>query len=218
MPMPTIPIPEFPDVPALPGVPPVLRDPLAEVDPLRLAGQLLTCDLLGILNDALRPVWGIFNKAGKRVISADTVTTLEYRGDSRVSDYPQEQGAFASYNKVQIPYEARVQLICGRLVPFRAKFLDQIEAAKQSTDLYKIVTPERVYTNANVVAYDTRREVKDGATLVKVNVHIEEIRVTAAAQFSNTQNPASANTASQGQVQPQAPSTEQSALIGSKGA
>ena len=152
------------------------------------------------------------------MISADTVTTLEYRGDSRVSDYPQEQGAFASYNKVQIPYEARVQLICGRLVPFRAKFLDQIEAAKQSTDLYKIVTPERVYTNANVVAYDTRREVKDGATLVKVNVHIEEIRVTAAAQFSNTQNPASANTASQGQVQPQAPSTEQSALIGSKGA
>lgn len=218
MPMPTLSVPAFPDVPPLPGVPPMLRDPLAEIDPLRVAGQLATGDLLGILNDALRPVYGIFDKSGKRVALADTVTTLEYRGDSRISDYPQEQGAFTSYNKVQVPYDARVQLVCGRLLPIRAKFLAAIEAAKQSTNLYKVVTPERVYTSANIVAYDNRREVRDGVTLLKVNVYLQEVRVTAVAQFANTQNPSSADPASQGQVQPQAPTTDQAALIGSKGA
>ncbi|MDC9599016.1 hypothetical protein, partial [Xenorhabdus anantnagensis] len=33
-----------------------------------------------------------------------------------------------------------------------------------------------VYTNAAVVGYDLARESKDGATLIKVNVHLEEIR------------------------------------------
>ncbi|MDC9599020.1 hypothetical protein, partial [Xenorhabdus anantnagensis] len=33
-----------------------------------------------------------------------------------------------------------------------------------------------VYTNAAIVGYDLARESKDGATLIKVNVHLEEIR------------------------------------------
>ncbi|MDN8883605.1 hypothetical protein Q0M56_13920, partial [Staphylococcus aureus] len=70
----------------------------------------------------------------------------------------------------------------------------------------------------NVVAYDTRREVRNGVTLLKVNTHLEEIRVTATAEFANTQNSASADPVSQGQVQPQTPTAEQNALIGSQGA
>lgn len=216
MPMPIISVPQYPDVPLLPGVPPVLRNPLDNAG--RLVSQLLNGDVLGVLNDALRPVWGIFDQSGVPVAVADTVTTLEFRGDSRVSDYPQEEGAFESYNKVQIPYEARVQLVCGRSLAARTAFLAGIEAAKQSTMLYNVVTPEGVYANANIVAYDTRREVRNGVTLLKVNVHLEEIRVTATAQFSSTQNAASADPSSQGQVQPQEPSAEQSALVGSKGA
>ncbi|GMG89671.1 hypothetical protein Cmtc_08910 [Cupriavidus sp. TKC] len=199
MPMPNIPVPEFPDVPSLPGVPSLLRNPLE--DPVRLATQVLTGDVLGILNDLLRPIWGIFDQSGRPMAVADTVATLEYRADSRISDYPQEKGAFASYNKVQVPYDARVQLVCGRNKDARSAFLASIEAAKQSTDLYTVVTPERTYANANVVAYDVRRETRDGATLLKVNVHLEEVRMTGVALFGNTQNPASADPASQGQVQ-----------------
>lgn len=216
MPMPDIEVPEYPDVPDMPGVPPVLRNPLA--DPGRLIPQLLSGDVIGILDDVLRPVWGIFDETGAPMAVADTATTLEFRADSRVPDYPQEEGAFESYNKVQLPYEARVQLVCGRSVADRAAFLGAIEAAKQSTMLFNVVTPEGVYANANVVAYDTRREVRNGVTLLKVNTHLEEIRVTATAEFANTQNSASADPVSRGQVQPQTPTAEQNALIGSQGA
>ena len=198
MPMPIIAVPQFPNLPSLPGVPQLLRNPL---DPVELVTQILTGDVLGIINNVLRPVWGIFDQNGQPMAIADTVTTLEYRGDSRISDYPQEQGAFGSYNKVQMPYEARVQLVRGRNAVARSAFLEAIEAAKQSTALYTVVTPERTYANANIVAYDVRRETRDGATLLKVNVHLEEVRVTGVAAFGNTQNPASADPSSQGQVQ-----------------
>ena len=75
MPMPNIPVPQFPDVPSLPGVPSLLRNPLE--DPVRLATQVLTGDVLGILNDLLRPIWGIFDQSGRPMAVADTVATLE---------------------------------------------------------------------------------------------------------------------------------------------
>lgn len=210
--MPDILVPEYPDVPNLPGVPPVLRNPLANL--AQTVTELVNGDVIGVLTDALRPVWGIFNSYGNPVAIADTVTTLEYRGDSRISSYPQELGSFGSFNKVQTPYEARVQLVCGRTLADRELFLAEIEAAKQSTDLYTIVSPEATYANANIIAYDVRRETRNGATLLKVNVHLEEVRVTAIAAFANTQNSASADPASQGQVQPQAPTAAQSTLFG----
>lgn len=212
MPMPFISVPEFPDVPDLPGVPPVLRNPLA--NPAQLITQLVNGDVIGVLTDALRPVWGIFNSYGNPVAVADTVTTLDYRGDSRISTYPQELGGFGSFNKVQAPYNATVQLVCGRSLADRELFLAEIEAAKQSTDLYTVVSPEAIYANANIVSYDVHRETRSGAALLKVNVHLEEVRIAAVALFANTANPASADPASQGQVQAQAPTAAQSTLFG----
>jgi hypothetical protein len=212
MAMPIIAVPQYPDVPFADGVPPVLRNPLA--NPAQLVTQLLSGDVIGVLTDALRPVWGVFDSFGNPVAIADTVSVLEYRADSRLSSYPQEQGAFADVNKVQMPYASTVQLVCGRTASDRGMFLAAIEGAKQSTDLYSIVCPETTYQNANIVAYDLHRETRNGATLLKVNVHLEEVRITGGAQFQNTQNPASADPSNLGQVQPQTPTAGQSTLFG----
>lgn len=212
MAMPIISVPLYPDVPNVAGVPSVLRAPgnvTISTDP-----SLIVADAIGILQNVLTPVWGVFDDTGLPVAVADTTLMLEYMADSRVANYPQEQGAFGSYNKVQMPYRATVTLVCGRTVADREAFLAAIDTAKQSTDLYTIVSPEGTYANANVMAYDYRRTTRNGATLLIVNLHIEEIRQTGTAAFANTQNPASADAVSQGQVQSQTPIAGDAALFG----
>ena len=50
------------------------------------------------------PQWGIFLD-GDPVVVADNVLTFGFKKSARISKYPQEQGAFASYNKVATPAE-----------------------------------------------------------------------------------------------------------------
>ncbi|MFP3548821.1 hypothetical protein SB748_36135, partial [Rhizobium sp. SIMBA_035] len=80
-------------------------------------------------------------------------------------------GGFADYNKVQMPYNARVQLACGGSDTRRSAFLSSIEAAKQSTALYTVITPDATYENANVVSYDLRRTSKNGVTLIVAELY-----------------------------------------------
>ncbi|HGF4015224.1 hypothetical protein [Burkholderia cenocepacia] len=212
MPLPNLPVPAFPNVPNLPGVPPLIRVPGESLGSLALS--LITTDAIGLLEGLLAPIWGIFDENGAPMAVADTALSIEYRGDSRISKYPQEQGGFADYNKVQVPYSARVQLACGGSDARRAAFLSSIEASKQSTMLFTVITPDATYENANVVAYDYRRTTKNGVTLVVAEVYLEEVRQTVVAQFDNTQNAASQDSASLGQVQGQTPTAAQSGLYG----
>ncbi|HGO6078357.1 hypothetical protein [Burkholderia cenocepacia] len=212
MPLPNLPVPAFPNVPNLPGVPPLIRVPGESLGSFALS--LITTDAIGLLEGLLAPIWGIFDENGAPMAVADTALSIEYRGDSRISKYPQEQGGFADYNKVQVPYSARVQLACGGSDARRAAFLSSIEASKQSTMLFTVITPDATYENANVVAYDYRRTTKNGVTLVVAEVYLEEVRQTVVAQFDNTQNAASQDSASLGQVQGQVPTAAQSGLYG----
>ncbi|WP_176048146.1 hypothetical protein [Burkholderia sp. BCC1644] len=212
MPFPNIIVPSFPNVPNLPGVPPLIRAPGESLGSFAIS--LITTDAIGLLEGLLAPVWGIFDEFGAPMAVADTALSIEYRGDSRISKYPQEQGGFADYNKVQMPYNARVQLACGGSDARRAAFLSSIEASKQSTLLFTVITPDATYESANVVAYDYRRTSKNGVTLVVAEVFLEEVRQTVVAQFDNTQNAASQDSASLGQVQGQTPTAAQSGLYG----
>ncbi|MDN7913676.1 phage baseplate protein [Burkholderia cepacia] len=212
MPFPNLSVPLFPNVPAFPGVPPLPRAPGESLGSYAIS--TVVTDAIGLLESFLAPVWGIFDDQGAPIAVSDTVLTVEYRGDSRISSYPQEEGAFASFNKVQVPYTVRVQLACSKTAIERAAFLAAIEASKQSTMLFTVVTPEGTYENANVVAYDYRRTARNGATLLVVEVYLEEVRQAAAAQFANTQEASSQDAASLGQVQGQVPTAGQSALFG----
>jgi hypothetical protein len=209
-----MPLIEFPDVPDVPGVPPLARSAISQVA-AGINGYLALAGLPPLI--ALpTPTWGVFDDSGLAVAVADSVIAMDYHSESRVSDYPQEMGAFESFNKVQVPYASSVQMTCGGDSPRRATFLAALQAAKDSTNLYSIVTPDVVYRSANITGLNYRRTTRDGASLLTVDLHFEEIRVTASAAFANenVQNPASADTVSLGQVQAQPPSAGMSALFG----
>ncbi|CDH33917.1 phage baseplate protein [Xenorhabdus bovienii] len=161
----------MPDLPKMPDIPKWKGIPNAALDAgISLGGAALINTLFG-------NYWGIFNQYGIPLLLADNVISLQYQNQYRVVSAPIENGSFATYNKVSDPYKVTVQLTKGSGGTLeRGAFLAQLEILAKSTLKFHVVTPEFVYTNAAIVGYDLAREAKDGATLIKVNVHLEEIR------------------------------------------
>lgn len=135
---------------------------------------LLTADAPGLGIAFGPPQWGIFTPSGSTLLISNAVNNVDYARDYSVSDYPQEKGAFESYNKVQRPYHAKVGFLISSA---RREFLNNIEVAAASLDLVSVVTPEISYPSANITHYSFSRTSKGGVTLILVDVWLEEIRV-----------------------------------------
>jgi hypothetical protein len=208
--MPLIP---YPDVPNVSGVPPVLRQAANLQNRIVNAIVPLAADAILISNYLKGPLWGIFtNDTNQPVIVGDSVAAIEFRAEARISDYPVEQGSFASYNKVLTPFAVKLSFTQGGNDDDRQSFLNRVDLAFKSTDLYRVATPELAYRDANVTHYDYRRTARDGATLLTVDVWLEEVRQTASATLSNTKDPSGAGRVNDGTIQatplaPLSPST-----------
>lgn len=179
-------------------------------------------DLVGV--DILNPSagdWMILDDTGSIAIKPDTVAKFEYRNEGRVSDYPMEQGAFDSYNKVATPYQIRMLMVCsglnyaqsaaqaitnalgigiGQNFASRGDFLSTLDYMLATTDLFTIVSPDAIYKSVTLEHYDYRKESSDGATMLKVEAWFREIRVNAGATYSTSNSPSAAGPADLGTV------------------
>jgi hypothetical protein len=205
----------YPMVPAFPGVP-TLRRPAARdlsSDLIAVAGgvALLTRDNLLGYGVQITQQWGVFQQNGVPLAIWDNVVSVDYRHETRISTFPVEQGGFQSYNKVQMPYDARVRFTIGPSgLAARVSFLRDLEQAVLSLNYYLVVTPEAVYPNANLTHIDYRREARNGISLLVVDVWLEEVRATAVA--TNTTSPTPTNPDGSGSSsvnQPQSPTASQ---------
>jgi len=199
------------NVPDFPGVPPVLRDPQAAVRQAisnqvvsfaspaigaardlagSVTGQLT--DLLGVGDDlgfnagdvgTAAPVWGLFDADGVQALQPDTFLGIEFRNSSRLSDYPLEQGAFESYNKVANPFDLVVGMAIGGSEAARTDFLARLRAMEDDLNLYTLVTPEEVFESVNLERYDYSRKQHNGATLLTVNLYLKEIRINLKSEY-----------------------------------
>lgn len=197
IPLPVPIVPLAPGVPPLPAFLPGVPTPPASALPAPV--RAVTADSPTALSAVGRNQWGIFGPNGAVILTVDSVASVEYARDYRISDYPQEQGAFESYNKVQTPFQGKVSFLIG---PSRRIFLNEIEAQLKSLQFVSLVTPEITYPSANLTHYGFRRQARHGVTLLIVDVWCEEVRVIGSAQLSNTKEPASAPTQENGNVQP----------------
>lgn len=158
-----------------------------------------------LINAVFGNYWGIFNEYGIPILLVDNVISLKYTNSAHISQAPIESGSFVSYNKVAEPYKATVQLSKGSGgTLMRGAFLVQIEALAKSTLKFHIITPDYVYANACITGYDTLREAHDGAQLIKVNLHLEEVReVIVQYETEEVKNPDDAKPKDGGEKQPQ---------------
>jgi hypothetical protein len=152
------------------------------------------------------------NKGGTPVLTPDSVLSLEWHGEERISDYPVQNGQFASYNKVKVPFDLRMVMTCqglnyvqsalqsvtqsldqalGQLgLAFgqpmsRDAFLKQLDTMLDSTDLYDVVTPDKVYQNVNLVGYNHSKQDTKGAVMIIAELMFREVRESGNAQYSS---------------------------------
>lgn len=197
-------MPTFPIVPIAPGVPQVLRNLTNSFIP---PSPLFQSDFApDFAND--RPVWGIY-KGGDIAVEADSVQTFGYRNDWDISDYPLEEGAFETYNKVPSPFDVRIRLASGSREQDRETFLNQLTAVAGKIDLYDVVTPERTYTSVNVAHIDLHRSNSNGVGMIMADVWLVEVRVKAKASFSKVESPTSSDAQNNGTVQTTEPTDAQ---------
>jgi hypothetical protein len=166
------------------------------------------------------PQWGIFDQSLQPVIVGDSCLLVDFRKGYRISDYQVEPGSFASYNKVETPYDFKMTFTKGGSENDRQVFLNTVASVVASISLYNAVAGEVSYPNANPTDYNYRRTNTEGMTLLTVEIMLEEVRPTAQATFSsssgaapitNPQNPAAASQTNNGPVQPSIPTASQSA-------
>lgn len=182
MPMPIISVPQFPDVPNLPGVPNITRNPLAAI-------TTLTAPLISGFLGSFASVWGVFDDSGNQVLTPDTFLGIDYENSRRISNFPIEQGSFASYNKVNDPFVGTVRMAVGGTLAAREQFLQALQALADSIDLYTLVTPEASYANVNLERYDYRRDARNGAGVIVASCRFVEIRQAQTAYSGQTSVP-----------------------------
>ncbi len=177
-------------------------------------------DVVGI--DLLNPgssQWQILDSTtGSIIITPDTVPRFEFKGSRQISDYPVEQGAFDTYNKVAEPYEIRMLMTCsglnyaqsafnalglniGASYMDRSDFIDSLEYMLDTTDTFSIVTPDKTYENANLVSFDYKKETRENAVMLVVNAVFHEVRQATGSLYTNSLSP-SVNSASPSAADP----------------
>lgn len=215
--MPLIP---YPNVPALPGVPPLATLPgvnLPSFNVPPIAAQALapvSTPLAATGASDFGTPWAIVDASGNVALQPDSVLSFDYKGDSRISMYPVEGGGFASYNKVLNPVDCRIVMACnGQGKAAVADFLATLETMRQGTALYFITTPDALYANMNLVHFDYRREARNGFQMVTVDAGFEEVRTTATITYSNTAQASDADQQSVGKVSAVAPSSADQSMF-----
>jgi hypothetical protein len=226
----------FPNVPAFPGVPALTR-PVSAAIASNPAISIALGTVENFLIQALQqtPRWGIFDALGNQLgidsnsnnailmalssqITGATAAVLstysfEFSKETRVSNFPIEGGSFANYNKVEMPANPVVTLILDGTEDDRTNFINAIDGACKSTNLYNVLTPEVQYVNYSVARYSYQRRATRGATLLMVEVVLEEIRQVSssfATVIVSPQNPAATPQTNNGITQ--APAADTSTL------
>lgn len=178
--------------------------------------------------------WGILNGRGEpftgyglSLISAlQSFNRMDYIKENNVPTFPVERGSFAAYNKVQLPATPVITLNLWGTRWDGQQFLNAIDDAANSTNLYTIITPEITYINYTIEKYNYTRSAPRGATLLSVTLYLKEVRQTTEqaanaqnGQITSPKNPADTSFKSSGKVQGKTPTsaTQRRVLAGLAG-
>lgn len=152
--------------------------------PTSVGRALLTQDGVDITSEYGGHLWGIYHQDGSgAVVEWDSVHHVEYARDYNISDYPQEEGSFESYNKVQQPYQAKVGFLIAKT---RKDFLNSFEAIAATLAEVIVITPDIAYDSANITHYNYRRDERSGVSMILVEVWVQQVRITGGQQVSST--------------------------------
>lgn len=190
-----IPTPQFPSVPKLPGVPNLQRPIAALAATLpAIISSLQVQAPPGFLVQATKsaPIWGVFDSSGNIAITPESMGAFGMRSEWRISDYPVQDGTFASYDKVTVPREIMLRMMIGKTLQDRVAFELACETVAASYDTFTIITPEKSYLNMNCLRHEVNRVETKGAYFIEAEMFFRQINPVNA-QYSDS-TAAAANT------------------------
>lgn len=168
------------NVPSVPGVPAVISVPGVST-----ILNLLTGDAISLFAGLTKAPWGIY-LGFLPVVPADTVTAFDFDQQFDISDFPVEQGQFASYNKVYRPFEPTLEFSRGGTIAERQEMLDALNAIVGTTQLFNVVTADATYTNVNIVGYSYSQRADSGVGLMRVSVRCRQVMETGIGSLLST--------------------------------
>ena len=126
---------------------------------------------------ALAQVYGIFDVATNLpVFDYDTFVDFKLHANVKVSDFPVEKGAFATYNKVNHPNTVKVKLAVTDTPARRHAFLITLDTVLKSTQLVNVVTQDATYLNVTLDTYSYERTKVGGWGKVVAELSFLEVR------------------------------------------
>jgi hypothetical protein len=140
--------------------------------------------------------------------AAASTVEFEFTQDFPISNYPQEQGGFQSYNKVSLPFDVKLRLAASGSPSSRQAFLSACLAiaGAPAPIVYSVVTPELTFTNVSCTHIDWRRRPTEGNTLIQVDLWFKAIpTVSLLTSFLNTIVPGISGQVGLGNIQPTTP-------------
>lgn len=221
--MPLIPYPSVPNYPGVPSIPrtaagsPSINISLTSSQPLVISSQ--------------EPIWGIFSATDNSPFftpsEGGTLSTysFDYSRQSTVSTFPVETGSFVSYDKIWTPANPVVTLAFSGSDSDKTALLNALETACLGTSLWIVITPDAEYDGYTIARYSYRRMSNKGATMLLIDVMLEEVKQVTISYSNATetassgsatpststapapQSPSAAPAKSSGQIQPSTPSS-----------
>lgn len=144
--------------------------------------------------------YGIFDaKIGVAVLDYDTFVEVKYEDKFKVSDFPVEQGSFATYNKVRHAAVCHVRLAITDDPARRGAFIEALATLAGSTRTMNIVTQDATYLNQTLESYTIVRAPQHGWGKVIADLMFIEVREVFAA-YANAKMPGANGSKSSGQV------------------
>lgn len=165
------------------GIPKLLNKPPTAQD-FSLLGNLVN-SIINLRFPA--PNWGVFLPGTTtKAFDVSSVVELDIGGESAVSDYPLENGTFASYNKVIMPNVFMVRMTRDGSETQRAAFLNWLEINRGALSLFDILCPEAIYPSATLKSYRITRNSSSGAAMVIADCVFQEVRQIQAVYSSSS--------------------------------
>lgn len=168
-----------------------------------------------------RPIYAIVNSETFEPLTVpDSWGEFAPRFESQTSDYPVEQGAFATYNKVRRPTAVAVTLVKTGSDVARFTWFAAIQQAEvqSPTTLYTLISPQGVYIDYTILsmAYEVRPDRGSNMLFLTIQfVQIPQIPSSDDAK-TNVQEPKSGIVDRIGQVYTNAANSVQTALINAR--
>lgn len=134
----------------------------------------------------LTNIYGIFfTGTATPAFEYDTFVEMKFDNKMKVSDFAVEQGSFATYNKVNHPYDIHVQIATSDTADGRHKLLIDLDDALKSVNRFDIVTADATYLNATLSQYTFARRKEHGWGKIIIDLHFLQVREVFA-QYTNT--------------------------------